>query len=283
MNYGAPPSPPPQQDHYARFGSAVLDAEQHGGPLPPLPPPQSPQSHSAQPAVYAASGTPASNGQPQRTSVFALFPSTVSVASSHHSAPPVPPTGSHPPVAAAGEPANSSAQPRKASIVRPGALADRNTASGAAQPSARRSVLAAKANDAGSVATQETRASRDAIPPNMNLKHQGKVIYMDKHQLQQFASTKEQHSLREISMRKRKQMLAKNALPAGLTEFCGLLDSEVIAPEEIDNLLLSLPFFTKPPSLRLLYSTTQHYRSLEELLAKAFKVRRSLLCHITFL
>eukprot|EP01032_Pedospumella_encystans_P020134 gene20134-22882_t len=68
-----------------------------------------------------------------------------------------------------------------------------------------------------SVVTQNTSVSkRDAPPPNMNTRHQGKVIYMDRHQLQQFASTKSQHSLREIGGRKRKQMLSRSALPSHL-------------------------------------------------------------------
>jgi hypothetical protein len=108
----------------------------------------------------------------------------------------------------------------------------------------------------------------------MNLKHQGKVIYMDKQQLLQFASTKTQHCLKEISARKRKQMQSRNALPINLTDAAALHSSAVLSVDEADDLLFSLPFFSKPPSLRLIYSTVQHYRSLEELLSKTFKVRK---------
>lgn len=137
----------------------------------------------------------------------------------------------------------------------------------------RRSVL--NNRDVNSVVTQDTRASRDAVPVNMNTKHQGKVIYMDKQQLLQFASTKDQYSLKEMSARKRKQMQAKSTLLSDLGDAAVLGASSILQPQEAENLYFSLPFFTKPPNLRLIYSTVLHYRSLEELLSRTFKVNTS--------
>lgn len=125
--------------------------------------------------------------------------------------------------------------------------------------------------DNQSVVTTNTR-DRDAPPPNMNTRHQGKVIYMDKHQLLQFAATRVQHSLREIGGRKRKQMMSRSAMPSDLREVTSLTTSTILSLEEVEDLFFSLPFFTKPPTLRLIYSTAQHYRSLEELLTKTYKV-----------
>lgn len=126
--------------------------------------------------------------------------------------------------------------------------------------------------DGNSVVTQDSRASRDLAPGNMNTKHQGKVIYMDKQQLLQFASSKEQFSLKEMSTRKRKQMQSKSALVSDLGDAAVLAASAILTPQEAENLYFSLPFFTKPPSLRLIFSTMLHYRSLEELLSRTFKV-----------
>lgn len=42
--------------------------------------------------------------------------------------------------------------------------------------------------------------------------------------------------------------------------------------EEIQNLYYCLPFFSRPPILRLIYSTTTHPRCLEELYARTMKV-----------
>ena len=213
------------------------------------------ESHHFAPAPLTAAELQAH----QRASLAALFPSTVSVDGSvqSHGLPP--------------QPAGSSA----AALRRKGSLPPPGTGPPTAAPTSNKDVgpPPGRGDDAASVLSQNTRATLDAPPPNMNTKHQGKVIYMDRQQLQQFASSKYQHSLKEISARKRKQMQGKSALSPNVSEFSGLHNSEILTPQEADELFFSLPFFTKPPSLRLIYSTTQHYRSLEELLSKTFKVR----------
>jgi hypothetical protein len=114
--------------------------------------------------------------------------------------------------------------------------------------------------------------SLPAAPSNMNLKHQGKVIYMDKAQLLQQAAQRALFSLAEIGSRKRRQIQAKAVVPISEQDLAVLDSSAVLERDQAQNLLFSLPFFTKPPSCRLIYSTQQHYRSLEELLSKTQKV-----------
>lgn len=100
----------------------------------------------------------------------------------------------------------------------------------------------------------------------------GEVIRMTTSQLQKLVSSYRQFSLSDAGTRKRKQLQAR--LAAGLDQigYAPLRGSHIIQPDEIEFLYYCLPFFSKPPTLKLLYSTHTHRRSLDELFSKTIKV-----------
>ena len=210
----------------------------------------------------------------------ALFSSAASVGSAAASVPLAAPLPQHPPPvngssASVGGGGGGDSAVRRGSatssvngVRQQPAVVARRASADTQSVASRNTTTAAATNTAATTRDRD----RDAPPANMNTRPQGKVIYMDKEQLLQFAATKEQHSLREIGGRKRKQMQSRSALPYEIRELAAFAASAILQPREVEDLFFSLPFFTKPPTLKLLYSTLLHYRSLEELLSKTFKV-----------
>jgi hypothetical protein len=101
----------------------------------------------------------------------------------------------------------------------------------------------------------------------------GEIIRMGTAQLQKLASSFRQFSLSDAGTRKRKQLQTRIAAGLDQIGYTPLRASHIIQQDEIEFLYYCLPFFSKPPTLKLLYSTHTHKRSLEELFSKTIKVR----------
>ena len=105
-------------------------------------------------------------------------------------------------------------------------------------------------------------------------------ISMTAGQLKKSAAAFPSYRLSEIASRKRKQLKAKLGAgagagigatggPADMLNSSSVLETQAQA----ENLFYCLPFFSKLPSCKLLYSTDTMYRSLEEFYNKSVKVR----------
>jgi hypothetical protein len=90
--------------------------------------------------------------------------------------------------------------------------------------------------------------------------------------LQRVTSRYHQHRLSELGLKKQKQLQPR--LAAGLDQlgYSALQSSLILLSEEIEGLYYCLPFFSKPPTMKLLYTTHNHRRSLDELFSRTVKV-----------
>lgn len=129
--------------------------------------------------------------------------------------------------------------------------------------------------DEPSISTYSRKPTSASIASNFDYAHgsDGEVIRMNLQDLQKLAASFRQFSLSDAGTRKRKQLQAR--LVAGLDQigYAPLRTSHIVTHEEIESLYYCLPFFSKPPTIKLLYSTHTHRRSLEELFSKTIKVR----------
>jgi hypothetical protein len=81
-------------------------------------------------------------------------------------------------------------------------------------------------------------------------------------------NTHKQNSLTELGNKKIKQLQSRNIanLEGAITP---LYKSNILSIDEAKTLFFNIPFFSAPPSLRLLYSTTFHRRTLDDLYSKS--------------
>lgn len=82
------------------------------------------------------------------------------------------------------------------------------------------------------------------------------------------ATTHKQNSLSELGNKKIKQLQSRNIsnLEGAITP---LYKSNILNIEEAKILFFNIPFFSAPPALRLLYSSSFHRRTLDDLYSKA--------------
>lgn len=97
-------------------------------------------------------------------------------------------------------------------------------------------------------------------------------VKMSLPQLKSLSHTYKHNSISELGAKKHKQLQVRLAAGIDQLGYNPLKSSRIVLPEEVENLYYCLPFFSKPPMLRALYSTYTHRRSLEELFSKTIKV-----------
>ena len=97
-------------------------------------------------------------------------------------------------------------------------------------------------------------------------------VHMNVSELRGLASSYKQHSIQDLGMKKQKQLQIRLAAGIDQLGYTPLKSSRIVLPDEVESLYYCLPFFSKPPMLKPLYSTYTHRRSLEELFNKTIKV-----------
>ena len=123
-------------------------------------------------------------------------------------------------------------------------------------------------------ASKPPLADKSTLGPDMSRGEVNLNISMSYDQLLSVAEQFPQFSLSQLANRKLKQLQTKGVegIDDGLASFS---TSRILDPDEAQSVYFSLPFFGKPPTLQLIYSTNLHPRKLDDLYTKTLKVRLS--------
>lgn len=91
-------------------------------------------------------------------------------------------------------------------------------------------------------------------------------------QLQQFSRQYAAYRLSDLGAKKQRQLAVRYAAGAAEENWRDLMRSQIIEDGEVQSLYYSLPIFSKPPRVKMIYNTREHRRGLEELLSRTSKV-----------
>lgn len=130
--------------------------------------------------------------------------------------------------------------------------------------------------DAHSVSShhsQVTSLSQQQHPPRPTAEENAR-IHMTLIQLQQFADQFTIHRLSTQAAKKQRQLQIRYASGAASANdsYKDFAKSHIVQADEVQSVYFSLPIFSQPPRVKLIYATYIHRRSLEELLARTMKV-----------